>query len=289
MSGSLQHTTLPVNGLHFEALTAGPEAGELVLLLHGFPQFADAWTQVMLALAAAGFRAVAVDQRGYSPGARPAQVEDYDLARLGADVLGFADALGASQFHLVGHDWGGVLGWMVAAQRPERVRSLCVLSTPHVDAFLEALHSDPDQMWKSKYIVLFKAPGHAAESLLLSDGAHRLRGAYQGKVPDEQVANNVRRLSEPGALTAALNWYRALDTGTQVRKVAVPSLYVWGDKDMALGETAALATERFVTGPYRFERLHGYSHWLLEEASETIKALLLSHLGVHGRPTVSHG
>lgn len=270
--------TLRVNGLGFEALAAGPTNGELVLLLHGFPQFADAWTGLMKHLAESGFRAVAVSQRGYSAGARPAEAEAYALDRLVADVLGFADALGKKRFHLVGHDWGGAVAWLVAAHFPARLRSLTVLSTPHLQAFAEALAQDADQKRKSLYMVLFRAPGHVAEKVFLAFDAKMLRSVYQGKVPPAQVERNVERLREDGALTAALNWYRANDLQGGLGAIRVPTLYVWGNNDTALGETAALATERYVEGTYRFVRLEGASHWLLEHVPEQVQSNVLEHL-----------
>ncbi len=282
MGENLRESTLGVNGWEFEALAAGPATGELVLLLHGFPQFADSWAAVASVLGRAGYHAVAVSQRGYSAGARPEKVADYDLGHLTADVLGFADALGTRSFHLVGHDWGAVLAWMVAGRWPERVRSLTALAVPHPDAFFEAVRSDPGQMWKSKYIVFFKAPGHVAETLFLAGGAKLLRRAYQGIVPAAQVEANVRRLREPGALTAALNWYRALSLRPPpTGRIRVPTLYVWGDQDIALGETAALATAHHVEAPYTFERVAGGSHWLIEEEAERVERLILEHLRVN--------
>lgn len=276
---AVRTSTLEGNGWRFDALAAGPSTGELVLLLHGFPQFADSWAPLAAALGAAGYHAVAVSQRGYSPGARPSAVADYDLPHLTADVLAFAEALGATRFHLVGHDWGAVLAWRVAATWPARVRSLAALAVPHPDAFFKAVRSDLDQMWKSKYIALFKMPGHVAERLLLADGAKLLRKVYGGKVPAERVEENVRRLREPGALTAALNWYRALGLQpSETGRLRVPTLYVWGDQDIALGKTAALATEGYVDGPYRFERVVGGSHWLLEEEPERLEGLVLAHV-----------
>lgn len=130
---------LTVNRHQFQAFSYGSPDGELVLFLHGFPQFADVWSEVLAAIAAAGFRGVAVDQRGYSPEARPERVEDYSADNLCSDILGFADSLGARQFHVVGHDWGGLLGWRIAADHPDRVRSLTALSTPHHDALFEAI------------------------------------------------------------------------------------------------------------------------------------------------------
>ena len=280
MSADLRQSTLYVNGWRFDTLAAGPVTGELVLLLHGFPQFADSFAPLATALGFAGYHAVAVSQRGYSAGARPHTVADYNLVHLTNDVLGCADALGADRFHVVGHDWGAVLAWRLAGMRPERVRSLTALAVPHPDAFLKAVRHDPGQMWKSKYIALFKMPGHVAEKLLLADGAKRLRKIYGGKVPVEQAAANVQRLSETGTLTAALNWYRALDLHPpETGSIRVPVLYVWGDRDVALGETAALATKAYVEAPYSFERFKDGSHWLLEEFPERIEPLVLGHLG----------
>lgn len=274
----LEHITLQSNGLTFEALAAGPRDGELVLLLHGFPQFADAWSGLMGSLAKSGFRAVAVNQRGYAPGARPAAVEAYAMRELVADVIGFAEALGAERFHLAGHDWGGAVAWAVAGHFPKRLLSLTVLSTPHLDAFAHALTHDAEQMRKSLYMALFKAPGHVAEMTFLAFDAKVLRGVYQNKVPAEQVERNVERLREHGALTAALNWYRANTFAGGLGTIRVPTLYLWGDQDMALGETAALATAAHVEAPYRFARLAGASHWLLEEVPEQVRSLVTAHL-----------
>ena len=154
-----QRMVLDVNGMRFDALSMGAEDAPLALLLHGFPQFADAWLEIMRPLAVCGYRTVAVDQRGYSAGAHPKTVSDNAIEPLASDVLGFADALGAATFHMIGHDWGGFVAWYVAANHPERLRTLSVLSTPHIDAFSKAVRSDPDQMFRSKYVLLFKAPG----------------------------------------------------------------------------------------------------------------------------------
>jgi pimeloyl-ACP methyl ester carboxylesterase len=270
---------LDLGGLRFDALALGPAKAPLVLFLHGWPSFATSWTAIMALVAAAGFRAVAVDQRGYSPGARPAEIADYAVDRLLADIDGFARALaGRARFHLVGHDWGGLIAWPYAARHADRLASLTVLSTPHSKAFLEAIRNDPEQRRMSAYIGVFRRPGHVAEAALLGDGARKLRALYAGKVPAEIVEDNVARLSEPGALTATLNWYRALDNALLGSPVTAPTLYVWGDQDLALGATAARMTGRYVEGPYRFVALEGRSHWLPEEAPGTIADLLLPHL-----------
>ena len=271
--------SLKTSGFVFDALQTGPRKGPLILLLHGFPQFADCWSTVMQQLAMGGYRVIAVNQRGYSKRARPPLVSDYALANLVADTVGFADTVDGSRFHLVGHDWGGAVAWSVAAAHPERLYSLTVLSTPHLDAFRAALSTDPDQQKRSSYFQLFQAPNHAAETALLADDAKLLRAAYRGKLPAAEVDSNIRRFSEDGTLTAALNWYRANALGgPQLGLITVPTTYIWGDQDQALGEVAALATAKYVSGPYRFERLNGKSHWLLEECPDQIAALILSRV-----------
>ncbi len=272
--------SLDANGFRFDAIARGEDSAPLVLFLHGWPSFATSWREVMAPVAAAGFRAVAVDQRGYSRGARPTEIADYAIDRLTADIDGFARALAhGARFHLVGHDWGGVIAWSYAANYADRLASLTVLSTPHAAAFREAMRSDPQQPVMSAYISVFRQPGHVAEQALLRDDAHKLRALYSGKLSPEAIEDNVGRFSEPGLLTATLNWYRALDNKRLGSPVAAPTLYVWGSEDQAFGATAATATGRFVTGPYQFAPLEGASHWLPEEAPETIARLLLAHIG----------
>ncbi len=278
-------TTIDADGLRFDAFIEGPGDGELVLMLHGFPQFADSWLPLLHSVAAAGFRAAAVTQRGYSPGARFDEVGEYSLEKLVVDVQTFADAVGADRFHLVGHDWGAFVAWVYAAKFPQRLLSLTALSTPHPDAFAKALESDYDQKMRSAYIALFRAPLHAAEKLLAANNYAALRRAYQAKVPEPQVNEIVRRLSQPGALTAALNWYRALDLNqtSRIGQITVPTLYVWGSADLALGRTAALDTANYVSARYRFEALEGKSHWLLEEVPQEIERLTMEHLRTTAR------
>ena len=202
----MELVSLPVNGLLFDGMAAGPKTGELVLFLHGFPQFADSWMPIFEAVAAQGYRAVAIDQRGYSPDARPSEVADYTTEKLTSDALNFATALGCERFHLVGHDWGGLLAWQAAALRPERVQTLTVLSTPHPEAFRKAARTNLDQIRRSLYIPFFRMPWHLAERVLLADKQKRLRSLYGGKVAPDMIERNVRRFAQPGALTAALNW-----------------------------------------------------------------------------------
>jgi pimeloyl-ACP methyl ester carboxylesterase len=277
----LEPIVLETNGFTFSGIAAGPADGPLVLFLHGWPEFADSWTELVRSVGNDGYRAVAIDQRGYSAGARPEAVDAYTVDALVGDALGFADAFGRPRFHLVAHDWGAMLGWFLAANHGDRIASYTSLATPHPAALAEARRTDPDQQKRSAYIDLFRAPGNIAEKTLMGNGAAALRAAYEGKFPPEHVDENIRRFKEGGALTASLNWYRAGEFYQPVNPVTVPTLYVWGSKDLALGERAARNTSEYVSGPYRFEVLDGISHWIPLEAPGLVVPLLREHLASH--------
>jgi pimeloyl-ACP methyl ester carboxylesterase len=278
----IERLQLHARGLVFDALAAGPPAGEPVVLLHGFPQTSACWTAVAEALAAAGYRAVAPDQRGYSPGARPAAVAANRMPELVADVLALADRAGAARFHLVGHDWGGVVAWNLAARHPDRVATMTAVSTPHPRAFARALWTS-GQALRSAYIPLFRTP--RLPELVL--GAGRLGGLRfllaRGRLGPEWVDTYARAMAQPGALASALAWYRAAAPfGLQTPPVPVPTRYVWGSGDPALGPRAATTTGRWVTGPYRFDVISGGGHWLPEHHPRALATLLLEHLAGAG-------
>ncbi|MER5391783.1 alpha/beta hydrolase, partial [Saccharopolyspora sp. NPDC002686] len=272
-----EYIQIPTPAGKFDALTSGPQDGRPVLLLHGFPEAAVEWSEQLSVLGAAECFAVAPDQRGYSPGVRPEQVSDYRMSELVGDVLAIAEHFGWERFDLVGHDWGAAVAWATAAGHPERVRTLTAVSVPHLDAFSAALRSDEDQAQRSAYMQGFRSS--TAEKALLADNAKKLRQIYYPGVPEHHVDDYVQRLTEPGALTAALNWYRAAryDSG-EIGPVEVPTLYVWSTEDVAFGSEAAMATAAHVTGPYRFEMLEEVSHWVPEEAPDSFTRLLLQHL-----------
>ena len=267
----------------FVVRTAGPADGEPVVLLHGFPQTSHSWRHQLEALAAAGYRAIAPDQRGYSPGARPEAVEDYSILKLVGDVLAIADALGIERFHLVGHDWGAGVAWQVAGRHQERVRTLTILSVPHPKAFGRAIQGDAgsDQAERSSYMQTFRQEG--SEDLFVRDGAAGLRALYSASGLTD-VEPYVEVLQERAAMRAALNWYRAagIDHTQDIGEITMPTLFVWSTNDPALGPDAARWTEEFVAGPYRFEVLEGVSHWIAEEAPERTSELLLEHLRAAG-------
>ena len=276
----METLTLEASGFTFDALAAGPADGRVVLLLHGFPQTSRSWTAVAGRLAEAGHRAVAPDLRGYSPGARPQRVEDYASAALAGDVVGFADALGAERVDVVGHDWGAAVAWQAAARAPDRIRSLTAVSVPHPHAFAHALRTDPDQQERSAYIGLFRQAGKA-EHVLSRDDWRALRAMYQGMVPAEDVEHYVRVLAADGALTAALNYYRAASREDLkgLGEIRAPTLYVWSTGDVAVGRAAAEATAQHVAAPYRFVELEGVTHWIPDEAPAELATAIIDHLG----------
>ncbi|MFQ6393356.1 alpha/beta fold hydrolase [Nocardia sp. KC 131] len=271
---------IPTEAGTFDALSCGETGGREVMFLHGFPEAAIEWEFQLDALGGGGCHAVAPDQRGYSPGVRPEQVLDYRLDELVGDVAAIADELGWQRFDLVGHDWGAQVSWAAAAAMPERIRTLTAVSHPHPTAFLRALTEDEDQAQRSHYFELLRRP-RVAERLLLADGATALRQIFEWKIPEERVDDYVDRFTQPGAMTAALNWYRAMHHAGPTAAVTVPTLYVWSTEDTAIGSTAAMATERYVTGPYRFEMLEDISHWIPEQAPEALTRLIMEHLLAH--------
>lgn len=271
------------SSLVFDCWIEGPADGPLVLMLHGFPQSRHTWRHQLPALAAAGFRAVAPDQRGYSPGARPdpAVLDNYHYDRLIGDVLDLAAARGceSGRFHLVGHDWGGQVAWGVADRHPDRLASLTILSRPHPASFVRALHApDSDQKHRSRHHRAFLDP--ATAQLLLEEDARRLRrNLREAGVPEEAVADYVSVLGTLPAMEAALAWYRAQEgLRAKLGKISVPTLYLWGDADATVGPLAAEGTAEFVAAPFQFRILEGIGHFITDQTVEPVNTALLAHL-----------
>ncbi len=277
----IETVELTISDGRLRADVDGPADGEPVLLLHGFPQTRYTWRHQLPALAEAGFRAVAPDQRGYSPGLRPASIDDYHVDRLVADVVEVVDQLGG-RVHLVGHDWGGQVAWLTASRHPDRLRTLTVLSRPHPAAFAASFSVDPAQAERSKHHRGFGDP--ATADRFLDEGARRLRRLLAGNgVPAEDIDGYLEVLGQRPALDAALNWYRAA-TGAGLRAadtpaVTVPTCYIWGTEDASVGRAAAEATAEHVTGPYRFVEVAGGGHFLTDDGSNpVVTESLLDHL-----------
>lgn len=270
---------IDLGGLTFDVATGGPEGGRPVLLLHGFPENSRMWDGVVPRLHAAGLRTVAPDQRGYSPGARPAAVEAYAVDELLGDALGVLDALDLSTVDVVGHDWGAVVGWHLAGRHPERVRTLTAVSVPHPAAHAWAMRNDERQRELSAYVGLFRQPEGKAERLLLEDGARRLTTLFRPLAP-AAVEVFVRPLTEPGALTAVLNWYRAMSRrdNDPLGEITVPTTYVWGTEDLGVSRVAAERCRQHVAGDFAFVELPGVSHWVPEQEPETVASAVLARI-----------
>ena len=273
-------------GLVFDVLVDGPADMPLVLLLHGFAESFHMWRAQLPALAAAGYRAVAPSQRGYSPGARPSTMNlaNYHFDKLVGDALALADACGHSggRFHLVGHDWGAGIAWGIADRHANRIASLTVISRPHPNAFNRALFmQDGEQARRSGHHKAFLEPD--ATTKVLADDARWLRERWaKCGVSAAAVDDYLSVLGNAPAMEAALAWYRARGAiRAPLGIIAVPVLYIWGEADDTVGRIAAEGTRDFVSGPYRFETLPGVGHFVVDQAGARVTSLLLAHLASH--------
>lgn len=277
---AVRHTTIAARGLRFDALIAGPGDGELVLLLHGFPQTGSCWHDALHGLAGAGYRAVAPSQRGYSEGARPEGAEAYRVTELCEDVLAMVATLGRKRFHVVGHDWGGTVAWALAGDHPGRVASLTAVSTPHTAALRDALRGTQQRV-RMAYIPVLRLPiipeslietggGLVAESLLTATG-----------LSPAHAHRDIKALRKVGA-TGPLNWYRALGTERgHSAPVSVPVLHVWGDRDPVFTREATELSAEHCTGDYHLLELEGGSHWIPDEHWADVADVFRDHLATN--------
>lgn len=245
--------------------------GPPVLLLHGFPQDATSWREVVPLLRSAGLRTLTFDQRGYAPGARPGPRAAYRLEFLVADALAVLDAAGVDRAHVAGHDWGGGVAWALGWAHPERVASLTVVSTPHPAAMTWSLPRS-DQALRSVYMGVFQLPWLPEQVV-----RRRLVPALtRTGLPEATARYYQERMREPGAAHGALNWYRAVPlTRLAARSVRVPTTFVWGEDDPFLGPVAARRTARYVRADYEFVPVPG-GHWLPELAPGRVAEAVLA-------------
>ncbi len=273
-------------GLTFDSLTAGSPDAPLVHLLHGFAESMHCWRAQVQALAAAGYRAVAPSQRGYSPRARPdtGNTANYHIDRLIDDAMAIAAACGYGdrRFHLVGHDWGGSIAWSLADRFPQRLASLTVLSRPHPNAFNRALQlTDGEQAHRSRHHKAF-LESDAADVVLADNGRWLRERLAANGVPAASIELHLGVLGNKNAMEAALAWYRARGAiRGPLGVIEVPTLYIWGDADDTVGRVAAEGTRDFVAAPYRFEVLPGVGHFVADQAPDRVNELLLQHLAAH--------
>ena len=276
MTGRIR--TVTRDGLRFDVLDDGPIDGEVVVLLHGFPERATSWRHVAPLLHAAGMRTLALDQRGYSEGARPRGRRAYRLTELVDDVAALVERAGGS-VHVVGHDWGAAVAWGLAARRPVLVRSLTAVSVPHPAAFQKAILTSAQGL-RSWYMLLFQAP------FLVELVASRRGGPFdlalaQSGMTREEVERCRHEVVETGALSGGLGWYRAVpcaDRELATRHTTVPTTFVWSDGDSAIVRRGAELTASYVDAPYAFVELSGVSHWIPTQAPEALAAAILDRV-----------
>ena len=274
----MSERNLRLTDLDFHIVDEGE--GDPVLLLHGFPDSAELWRHQRPVLVEAGYRVITPDLRGFGASARPPEVDAYRLDVLVGDVVGVLDALAIGSAHVICHDWGAALGWSLAAFLPDRVRRLAALSVGHPRSFAAA---GLDQREKSWYMLLFQFEG-VAEELLARDDWKLLRDWTRHHA---ELARWIPSLERPGALRAALNWYRANarprspaaePQAPPFPSVAAPTLGLWSTGDAYLTEAQMIGSAPFVSGPWRYERVEGASHWMQLDRPDHLNRLLLDFL-----------
>lgn len=279
----LEHHFIKTNDLTLHVVAAGPESGPPVILLHGFPEFWYGWRAQIPALAAAGFRVLAPDQRGYNLSDKPKGAAAYRLDLLAKDIVGLMDANRTDRVYLAGHDWGAIVAWWIALTTPERLRRLAILNVPHPTVMRRRLQSDPRQMARSTYAAFFQLP-RLPETLSRANNWRLAVGALQGSsLPGTFSAADLDAYraawSQPGAYTAMLNWYRAAVRYPALerpgKRVTVPATIIWGAKDRFLGvemaeESAALCDQGELI------RMEANTHWVQHEAAAAVNAILLN-------------
>jgi pimeloyl-ACP methyl ester carboxylesterase len=279
----LRYFNLP--GLRMHAAVAGPEAGPLVILLHGFPQFWFQWRHQIPALAEAGYRVIAPDQRGYN---LTEKTPPYHIDTLVQDIVHLIDASGQREAMIAAHDWGAVVAWALAGRHPERVRKLAILNVPHPGPMGRALlGGHRRQMLKSWYVAFFQIP-HLPEWMLSRSNYRPLkralmRSARPGTFSAIDLAEYARAWAQAGALSAMIGWYRGLrvllapeQRRTLLKRITAPTLILWGEDDLALEVEVAEESLHWLDHG-RMVRFPDVSHWIAEEIPDTVTRHLLEH------------
>jgi pimeloyl-ACP methyl ester carboxylesterase len=271
-----------VNGVTLEGVEGGPPDGPLCILLHGFPEFWWGWRRQLACLAEAGYRVLAPDQRGYRCSSKPQAIADYRLDRLAGDVVGLVEVAGRRNAHLVGHDWGGIVAWWTAIRYPHRVLRLVVLNAPHPGVIGSYLRRHPAQILRSAYAGFFQLPVLPEAALRAGDFAALRRAMRNSSRPgtfsEGDLDEYAKTWREPGALTAMVNWYRALRLGRPPGgTVRAKTLVLWGEEDAFL-ETGLAAASLKLCEDGTLQRLPGASHWLHLEAPDVVNRAILDFL-----------
>jgi pimeloyl-ACP methyl ester carboxylesterase len=272
-------TRVTTNGITLSVLESGPEDGPLVVLLHGFPELSFGWRHQIPALAAAGYRVVAPDQRGYATSDKPKGPRAYHLDELAGDITGLIDHYGREKAFVVGHDWGAVVAWWLGTNHPERVQKLVCMNVPHPSVMKKALSSSFAQLKKSWYVFFFQLPVLPERAIAKGGAGILKRTSNRGSFIDDELPVYRHAWRIAGAATGMLNWYRAMRymPTPKTERVVVPTLLIWGKKDHALGhEMAAPSIAHCDDG--RLEMIDDATHWVQHDARDRVNALLVEFL-----------
>jgi pimeloyl-ACP methyl ester carboxylesterase len=268
-------------GVRLHAVAAGPKDAPVVVLLHGFPEFWYGWHRQIEPLAAAGFRVIVPDQRGYNQSSKPRGVRDYALSELTLDVMAIADQLGQRKIFLAGHDWGAAVAWNTALSYPERIARLAILNVPHPSVMRRYLTSDLGQLRRSWYMFFFQLP--LLPEALFSANSFRMgistleRSSRAGTFSMEDLARYRAAWSQAGAVRAMIHWYRAafrFRPHFADRTVRVPTRILWGERDRFLLSKMAEASLRYCADAEVIS-FPDASHWLQHEEPARVSELLI--------------
>lgn len=279
----LEHQAIRVNGVRLHVVKAGPEDGKPVILLHGFPEFWYGWRYQIDALAGAGLRLYIPDQRGYNLSEKPKGVAAYNLDMTAGDIIGLIDHIGVEKALVVGHDWGGAAAWWAATRHADRLEKLAVLNIPHHKVFRRAVQENPEQRRKVRYMAFFQLPFIPEQMLRRNNWKLLAETAFGGNpaFSEEDVDHYREAWSQPGGMTAMLNWYRAVRRARPQsmgdERVRVPTLMIWGKKDRVLTpEMAQPSIDLCDDGRLVF--IDEASHWVQHEAAAQVNQLLIDWL-----------
>jgi len=266
--------------LHFRARVFNLQGkGDAIILLHGFPQTSISWEPFFEAAKTLDYKIIAFDQRGYSPNARPKGIDAYTTQYLVNDLFAVADSIGIERFHLAGHDWGSAIGWAAVMSRPDRILSWSALSVPHPLAFFESLRSNKMQQKKSRYFVFFRMRW-LPELIMIFGNLLFLRRWMYRWMPKNHQYEYLSVFSEFGALSAALNWYRAMGKSEKFSYkpiINLPVLFIWGNRDPAIAKASVELQDQYIQGPYKKIEMSA-GHWLLERRTEEVIEAILMHI-----------
>lgn len=286
MKDNIKFKYIDTNGITLHVALAGPEDGELVILLHGFPEFWYGYRHQIDALVEAGYRVAVPDQRGYNKSDKPGGRRAYAIDILARDIVGLIKSLNRKDAVIIGHDWGGAVGWQLARTEPEMVRKFIAVNMPHMGVFPSAFLKVPSQLIRSLYMEFFQIPILPEKLMRSKNFKHMAKGIQRtgksGAFKDDDLEMYMNAWRERGALSGMLNWYRALPfslSHINTDKIQVPVKIIWGDKDLFLSKKLAVESLKFIDAE-EVTWVHGATHWVLQEEPDIVNAEILKFLTV---------